>query len=963
MNFETPNVVRCRSVTWSNLAKQKYPKPRLSFFTINARSLKGKFNEIVTLLSTLNHKFSFIAITETWLNSSTDLLLEIPGYKSYSVNRDVSRNGGGIKFYYLDHIDVCILDSFTGILQSCESLFVEANVPGFGKLRVCSIYRPPNLSMNGFLRLIEDLLVIHGSSRLVLMGDFNSNVLSDRGDPVIYKGIMESFGLTNEINLPTYVSPSDHNDRSCLDHVWTNLTSKRNSFVIKPNISDHYAVCSIFEFDIHEKPKVVRFRDFNERNILSYERMIAEEFSSFSCESEDPNYYSSKIVDFLHKIMNKYFPIRQKTISIKRIKTPWITTSILRCINKKHRWYRMFRQNLITHESYKKCCNALRYIIDLARCTYYQRKLNSLKNDQRKNWRLLNSLLNRGIKNIPNNFNINDETCTNPQMIAEKFNNHFLDHPKSIHDGIPASNENYLELVPMNSSSIVFDFVTDLEVDREISNLKKQGDKSDVLSKFLKLSRIPVSKLLCNLFNLCLLQGSFPENLKHAFVTPVFKKGSPYIISNYRPISIVSNISKIFESLIYKRLSKFFSSQGLLSEYQFGFRRERNTELAIFTLVDRVIPAIQLKEYAICVFLDFSACFDTLCRDTLIAKLYRYGVRGPPLELIKSYFKDRTQSVNYGGISSNASTQSLGVIQGSRCGPLYYDVYSSDLKHLCSEEEFLMFADDTSLVYTGNDLPALTQHVNQRLSVISDWCKFNKLSLNGNKCQYMLITTKKVDSDPIIKLEDVNISRVSNLKYLGVQLDDNLKFHDHIEYLCGKMYQLCGVTFRLRDNLNLESAKNVYYSCIYSVLKYCIGIWGGVLQCTERGTRLIALHRRVTKNLFAKFSHGVCVYKSMKVLKLPDIHRLHVGLYMYKVVRMNACPTLQLNLDLRYPQHDYGTRNRNNPIVPFPRVDSIKINFQYQCTKIWSELPPDIRDSNSLGVFKRKLIEFFLAQY
>ena len=101
----------------------------------------------------------------------------------------------------------------------------------------------------------------------------------------------------------------------------------------------------------------------------------------------------------------------------------------------------------------------------------------------------------------------------------------------------------------------------------------------------------------------------------------------------------------------------------------------------------------------------------------------------------------------------------------------------------------------------------------------------------------------------------------------------------------------------------------------------------------------------------------------MKVLKLPDIHRLHVGLYMYKVVRMNACPTLQLNLDLRYPQHDYGTRNRNNPIVPFPRVDCIKINFQYQCTKIWSELPPAIRDSNSLGIFKRKLIEFFLAQY
>ena len=558
---------------------------------------------------------------------------------------------------------------------------------------------------------------------------------------------------------------------------------------------------------------------------------------------------------------------------------------------------------------------------------------------------------------------MNNLTVSNPQIIAEKFNNYFLEHPRSIHDNIPIASENYMELVPMNSHSMVFDFVTDLEVEKEISNMRKQGDMSDVSAKFLKLSKIHVSKMLCRLFNLCLLRGVFPGNLKHASITPVFKRGSPYSIQNYRPISIVSNISKIFESIMHKRLSKFFASQGLLSEYQFGFRKERNTEMAIFTLVDRVIPAIRFKQYAICVFLDFSACFDTLCRDTLITKLYRYGVRGPPLELIKSYFSNRTQSVNYGGVSSRASLQSLGVIQGSRCGPLYYDIYSSDLKHLCSEDEFLMFADDTSLIYTGTDLPALTEHVNQRLSVVSDWCKYNKLSLNGNKCKYMLITTKIVNSDPTIKLDDVPVSRVKNFKYLGVQLDHNLKFHDHIEYLCSKMNQMCGVTYRLKDNLNVESAKNLYYSCIYSVLRYCIGIWGGVLQCTERGNRLNNLHKRVTKNLFAKFSRGTCIFKSMKILKLPDIHRLHVGLYMYRVVRMNACPTLQLNLDLKYPQHNYGTRNRNDPIVPFPRVDCIKINFQYQTIKIWNDLPPVIRDSNSLGIFKKKLIEYALAQY
>ena len=734
-------------------------------------------------------------------------------------------------------------------------------------------------------------------------------------------------------------------------------------FVIKPNISDHYAVCTIFNYDVHEKPKVIRFRDFNESNILSYERSMTEEFSLFGCESDDPNVFSTKIVKFLHKIMNKYFPIRQKTISFKRIKAPWINTPIIQCIKKKHRWYRLFKQNLITYNSYKKCSNALRYIIDLARTTYYERKLSDLKNNPRKNWRLLNSLLNKGNKSIPENFTINNETCTNPREIAEKFNSYFLEHPKNIHDGIPISNENYMELVPLNSGSMVFDFITDLEVSKEISNLRKQGEKCDILAKFLKISKNHVSQILCKLFNICLLQGIFPDNLKHAKITPVFKRGCPFNIPNYRPISIVSNISKIFESLIYKRLSKYFASQGLLSEHQFGFRKERNTEMAIFTLVDRVIPAIELKHYAICVFLDFSACFDTLCRDTLITKLYRYGVRGPPLDLIKSYFKNRIQSVNFGEATSSSALQSLGVIQGSRCGPLYYDIYSSDIKNLCSDDEFLMFADDTCLVYTGNDLPALTEHVNKRLAVVSDWCKFNKLALNGNKCKYMLITTKIVTSDPVIKLDDVPVSRVEKFKYLGVELDDNLKFHDQIDYLCCRMSQMCGVTYRLRDNLNLESARNVYYSCIYSVLKYCIGIWGGVLQCTERGARLTALHKRAMKNLFTKFSHGTCVYKSMKILKLADIHRLHVGLYMYKVIRMNICPTLQSNLALRYPQHGYGTRNRNDPIIPFPRVNCVKINYKYQSVKIWNEIPVFIRDSNSIGIFKKKLIEYFLSLY
>ena len=181
-------------------------------------------------------------------------------------------------------------------------------------------------------------------------------------------------------------------------------------------------------------------------------------------------------------------------------------------------------------------------------------------------------------------------------------------------------------------------------------------------------------------------------------------------------------------------MSNFFVSQGLLSENQYGFRKNRSTELAIFSLIDRILPAIENKIYAVCVFLDYSACFDTLSRDILISKLYRYGVRGLPLNLIKSYFADRKQYVNYKDAKSSMVNQDIGVIQGSKCGPMFYDIYSSDISQLCDSDEYLMFADDTCIIYVNENLSELIQHVNNRLAEISDWCKFNKLCLNASKC-------------------------------------------------------------------------------------------------------------------------------------------------------------------------------------------------------------------------------------
>ena len=186
----------------------------------------------------------------------------------------------------------------------------------------------------------------------------------------------------------------------------------------------------------------------------------------------------------------------------------------------------------------------------------------------------------------------------------------------------------------------------------------------------MKLCGVFVCNILSDLFNFCVQFGTYPEKFKIADVVPVYKKGSRDELCNHRPISTLPNLTKISEKLICTRLSSFFKQNELLSDNQFGFREGRNTELALLKLIGKIIPYLDAKLHVICVYLDFSSCFDTVPRNELISKLYRYGVRGRSLDFIKSYFTERKQRVHFGGEVSEVLPHELGVVQGSRGGAI-----------------------------------------------------------------------------------------------------------------------------------------------------------------------------------------------------------------------------------------------------------------------------------------------------
>ena len=772
------NLDSCIQCSWSQYGLFLKNNP-LSIICINMRSVTNKFAELKSHLKLVKYNPSFILVTETWLNDDKDFAYELEGYASISLHREGL--GGGLKLYYLNHVSVQQLDDFTTNCGPAEILFVRATIPGFGSLNIGCVYRPPNKSTEEFLAKMNEYLELSGHLRTIIAGDFNIDTLRDTENSRDYKDMFSSYGFSNNIIKPTYVPPSSLTPKSCLDHIWANLPLPCNSYIIEPNIADHYAISCVFNKCIDEPPIILRFRVFSRINMGRFATALPEKFQYFNPPIYDIDAHAIYLDRFLRQLLDKFFPVKTKRLSVKRINSPWINTNILFCINKKHKLHTKAKNGEISFDSYKSYCSILRILLDTAEKEYTVLKLEKLGKDSARNWKILNNLLNRHKKRTSERFFLSGEYVTDHSIIANQFNEHFINHPQNISNNIPHSHTNYNDLITTNIELMEFSPATNEEVSKEISALKKNGNSVHDFSKiFLRNCSEFVSPVLCNLFNSCLLSEKFPEIFKMAKVTPVHKKGPKDDILNYRPVSILANLSKIFEGLLHRRISHYFNPQTMLSSNQFGFRRGKNTELACLSLVDRVMPAFTDKGYSICVFLDFRACFDTVSRENLLNKFEKYGLRGIPLEFVRSYLSGRKQKVVFQDKTSEVKDQELGVIQGSKNGPLFFDVYANDINNICSSGENLHFADDTCLVYSGTDLSALVDHVNQRLGKIVDWCNSNRLSLNPLKSEFLIFTNRPISFEPCLRIGLDEISRKRGVKYLGLQIDDGLSFGNHL---------------------------------------------------------------------------------------------------------------------------------------------------------------------------------------
>ena len=913
-----------------------------SVLHMNVRSLKNKFDAFQTFLTSSGVEWSIICITESWLKPDIIQYFDLNKYNLFASCR-VSGKGGGTAIYVHNSLDVKQINSLSKVND--ENTWVEIELKHgiqIRKIIVGCIYRPPNSCPASFLEYMSKIMnILEKENKFIaLTGDFNYNLLNSSFDNNVasFSNLLSSYGFVSTICKPTRISA---NCSTLLDNIFVNDHKYlQSSGIIIEDLSDHLPIFNSFNFSHSrcDNDKIKRVFDFNKIDDLN--NFLLNELQDFQTLN-DPNEACDRLINTYTRGIDKF----SKCIKPSRRKTPykpWITPNILCSINYKNKLYKKYlrNKNEFNENRYKQYKNVLTKIIREAKRLYFTKSFHECRGDSKRTWKTLKEALNvkSSHESLPSSFFDESGKLFEGNDVPNGFNSFFTSVALKLEQNMPAPDNsplNYLRETtyppftePLDTNSI--------QVKNIITSLNPVGGGIDKISTKILIGTYEVClDHLTYFFNLCLHNSTFPDLLKIALVKPIYKAGDKNKFTNYRPISLLPIFSKVLEKLIHSALISFLSETDILAKTQFGFRKKHSTYMPISLIMDNITKGLENGEKVLGLYLDLKKAFDTVDSKILLDKLHFIGIRGNLFKILVSYLANRKQRVQINNCLSELNEINLGVPQGSILGPLLFIIYINDLPSVSDISDFYLFADDTAIIVKGNSLVDLQNKINLIIPDITRWFLSNRLSLNASKTYYQLYSAASNDDCINISINNNLIVRSPSLKYLGVILDENLKFDTHITKTAAKISRNIGVMAKIKYFLSSKELLILYNSFVLPYINYCAVVWG--CNYMHRIKKIVLLQKRALRIIDNKPYFFPCneLFVKYRVLKFPDL-----------VVEQNIMILLAyLNGSLPQPvanlfqiNEPLNTRATEHFRIPFTRLNFRLHTLSFMGPKSWNDV-------------------------
>ena len=974
-------------------------KNKFTILNLNIQSLNAKYDVFCALLHDLastGFYFSVINIQETWVTNKEDIKhFLIPEYNAVALQATCSSHSGLVTYIH-KKFQFVNLELYKQS-QLWEGIFLEVYGGGLQKrITICNIYRPPrdrNTDIEYFIREISPLLNQISSSEndALFCGDINIDLLKieSRSTYSAYFEMLMSFYFIPTITLPTRLS---RRGATLIDHIFhkSPRNTPANCGIILSSISDHL-MTFISLNTITEKvlpPKTFTFQKCDALSMMNFADAVENInlYNKLDTSSDaNPNSNYEIIKSNITELMDKHLPVNTVKFNKHKHKhQPWITLGIIRSIKSRDKLYHklkcckpdstQYNKNKVNLCTFNKI---LKKTIRSAKYSYYNNLFMKYKNDSKKTWSVINTLVgsSKCKKNISNLFVINNHSISNHAEIAEHFNSFFASIGTQQAAKIPfipgISYNNFL----LNPTDCVFQFspVSEEDISKIISNFKpKSSTGIDKISlKLIKQIQPFLIPSLTLIVNQSLSTGIFPDALKIARIIPLYKKDSMSSVNNYRPISLLPCFSKIFEKVVHNQLYTYFHSNNLLYLHQYGFRKLHSTESATLEFTDRILNLLDNNKTPFSIFIDLSKAFDTLDHNILLSKLSFYGIRNITLKWFESYLGNRFHLVDFCGSQSSIKSVSIGVPQGSILGPLLFLIYVNDISNVSPYFNAILYADDTTLTSTlccfNDNLSNLncSDSINIELNKIFEWLCCNKLSLNIGKTKYMAFHAPQKplkESDYLsLKINDIPIERCTEFNFLGTIVNDTMNWKPHVSYLCKKLSRTVGILRKLKNMLPTNILLTIYNSLFQSYLHQNVLVWGHVQS------RIFQIQKkaiRVVNN--AKYNaHTDPLFKKNNLLKFPDLYKV-ACIKFYHKYKTNQLPHyLNTLFDSNTLPHRYETRFNNVRPQVSNKVYTSKC-IRYIIPDIVRDLPANISekyDTHSIPGLSNYAKKYYIDKY